>query len=254
MARLTDKVILVTGATSGIGADIARLCGREGAAVIVAGRNAERGGAVAAESGGNARFMALDITSETAWRETIRQVVSDCGRLDVLVNNAAYSEPGTIETTTLEAFNRVHETNVQGLFLGCQAAIAVMKEQASPASIINILSSNALKPRANTLAYSSSKSAGITLTRTVALHCAEQKYPIRCNGILPGVVDTPLLEDYLDKMPDREQAMAAILAPYPIGRFLTGTEIASGAVFLASEESSGMTGAMLSIDGGATAG
>ena len=253
MRRLTGKVILITGSTSGIGADAARRCAGEGASVIVSGRNAERGNAVAAECGDNAIFLALDITGEESWKNGIASIVEGYGRLDVLVNNAACMQPGTIETTSLEALDQIFAANVRGLVIGCQQAIAVMKEQNTPSSIVNILSTVAVKTLSTTLAYGGSKAAGLNMTKSIALHCAEQRYPIRCNAILPGGVATPMFNANLAAAPDREEALQAIIASHPIGRLLEGPEIASGVVYLASDESSGVTGAHFAVDGGQTA-
>ena len=250
MGRLTDKVVLVTGATSGIGVDIAQRCIEEGAFVGVAGRSAERGEAVAEKLGDRAHFIALDVVSENSWQEAIDRVVDCFGRLDVLVNNAGVMTPCDVENTSLDLFQHTMSTNAGGLFLGCKLALAQMKEQGTPASLVNVLSTTALKTSAWTLAYGASKAASLSMTKSIALHCAEMGYDIRCNAVLPGVVMTPMVEGVLNAAPDREAALANLTESHPIGRLIEGREVANAVLYYASSESSGVTGSQLSVGGG----
>ncbi|MGV6808148.1 MAG: SDR family oxidoreductase [bacterium] len=253
MGRLSNKVVLVTGATSGIGIDIARRCVEEGAKVAAAGRNAERGEAVAAELGDNAVFVQLDVSSEDSWQATMQKIVDTFGRLDVLVNNAGVMTPCDVENTSVDLFRDTIMTNAGGVFMGCKLAIAQMKTQNAPASLVNVLSTTALKTSAWTLAYGASKAAALSVTKSIALHCAQAGYDIRCNAVLPGVVMTPMVENVLNASPDREATLAALVADHPIGRLMTGTEVANAVIYYASEESSGVTGSHFAVDGGQTA-
>jgi len=247
MQRLNKKVALITGATSGIGADIARVFSAEGATVVVAGRNAERGATVASECGGDSYFLALDVAEKTHWIRGVQSILDRLGRLDVLVNNAAYMQPGDFESIDLADLDTTYAVNIRGLVIGCQQALAVMKRQATPASIINILSAAALRPKVFITQYAASKAMGLSLTQSLALHCAQQGYPIRCNAILPGGVRTPMLEAACGH---NEEALAAVAASHPIGRMLEGREVAQAAVYLASDAASGITGIGLPVDGG----
>ena len=253
MGRLSEKVVLVTGATSGIGIDIARRCVEEGAFVYAAGRNRERGEAVAVELGAQAEFLQLDVSLEDSWEKAMGHVIDTSGRLDVLVNNAGILLTRDVESTEIDQFQQILMNNAGGVFLGCKHAIAVMKKQQSPASLVNVLSTTALKTSAWTMAYGASKAASLSITKSIALYCAEQGYPIRCNALLPGVVMTPMVEEMLKESPDPEATISALIASHPIGRAVEGKEVANAVIYFASEESSGVTGAHFAVDGGQTA-
>lgn len=254
MARLAGKVVMVTGGTSGIGIDICRRVAEEGAKVAVCGRNAERGEAVASSIGDAAQFVALDVSDEQSWSAAIELVFGQHGALDVLVNNAGVMTPSSIEETSADLFRSIVMTNAGGILFGCQQAIAAMKQSQGQCSLVNVLSTTAVKTSAWTLAYGASKAAALSMTRSIALHCAEQQYPIRCNAVLPGVVMTPMVEQLLDAAPDREAALAGLVSSHPIGRLVTGTEVADAVVYFASDESTGVTGTHFMVDGGMTAG
>ncbi|MEM6300575.1 MAG: SDR family oxidoreductase [Pseudomonadota bacterium] len=253
MSRLKDKVVLVTGATSGIGTDIARACAEQGGIVAVAGRDKNRGEAVARELGEPAVFIPLDVSNESAWTAAIDQLSKSFGGIDVLVNNAGVMTPSGVEDTSLDLFQQTMMINAGGVFLGCKHAIANMRSKDKGGSIVNVLSTTALKTSAWTMAYGASKAAALSLTKSVALHCAESNYNIRCNAVLPGVVMTPMVEGVVAAAPDREAALAQLASQHPIGRMLEGREVAAAVVYFASEESSGVTGAHFAVDGGMTA-
>ena len=253
MSRLQNKVVLVTGATSGIGTDIARRCVEEGAKVAIAGRSVERGEAVSAELGNNTIFVQLDVASEESWQQAIDLVVKKWGCLDVLVNNAGVMTPCDVENTSVDLFQQTVMTNAGGVFMGCKAAIGQMKKQNTSAALVNVLSTTALKTSAWTMAYGASKSAALSITKSIALHCAEQQYDIRCNAVLPGIVMTPMVENVISVSPDKEAALAALIASHPIGRLITGDEVANAVIYFACEESVGVTGSHFAVDGGLTA-
>jgi NAD(P)-dependent dehydrogenase (short-subunit alcohol dehydrogenase family) len=247
-----NKVVLVTGAASGIASAVASAFLDSGARVVAADiapfdeRFARWGEAV--------RTVSLDVSSESGWRSVILDVMRLEGRLDVLINVAGILEAGGIEAVTPDALMRTLDVNTKGVFIGCREAIAVMKSSASPTAIVNIASANAVKAQSWTSAYAASKAAVVSLTRTTALHCAEQRYPIRINAILPGIVMTPMVERILASSPDPEAALAGLKVYHPTGRLLEPKEIASVAVFLASDGASGITGAAIAVDCGMTAG
>ncbi len=251
MGRLTDKVALITGGASGIGAAAARRFAAEGARVIVADVQADLGQAVAAEVGGV--FLHLDVAHEPDWRKAASEIHDRHGRLDVVFNNAGVVCGQSIEDVDLATWNRVIGINLTGVMLGCQTGIRLMK--ANPGgpsgSLINTASTAAYGALPGDVAYSSTKSAVRLLTKAVAVHCARAGYAIRCNSLHPGATDTPILAPALQAAP---QLISAFNAMSPMGRMGRPEEIAAMAVFLASDESSYVTGAELLVDGGMMAG
>jgi NAD(P)-dependent dehydrogenase (short-subunit alcohol dehydrogenase family) len=247
-----NKVVLVTGAASGMGAAVA-LAFLEGGARVVAADIAPFDTRFV-EWSDMLRTVTLDVSSERAWRSTIAEVMAREGQLDVLVNVAGILEAGGIETVTPEGLMRTLDVNTKGVFIGCREAIAAMKSSPTETAIVNIASANAVKAQSWTSAYAASKAAVVSLTRTTALHCAEQRYPIRVNAILPGIVMTPMVERILAASADPAAALAGLKVYHPNGRLLDPKEIASVAVFLASPGASGITGAAIAVDCGMTAG
>jgi NAD(P)-dependent dehydrogenase (short-subunit alcohol dehydrogenase family) len=256
MARLAEKIALITGAARGIGAAIAKAFVDEGATVWLS--DIDDATDLAASLGPQARFIQLDVRDEAAWQRTVDAVLARDGRLDVLVNNAGITglEAGAAhdpEHATLEDWRAVHCTNLDGAFLGCKYAIRAMRPTGS-GSIVNISSRSGLVGIPGAAAYASSKAALRNHTKSVALYCAEQGLAIRCNSIHPAAVLTPMWEPMLGTGPDRAARMAAIARDTPLRRFGRPEEVAALAVLLASDEATYMTGAELSIDGGLLAG
>lgn len=251
MTRLQDKIALITGAAGAIGAAIAQRCAAEGAVVCVADIDEAGGEALADDLGAPAFFLHLNVTEEQDWQDAITALLVKHGRLDILVNNAGTLETGTIEDTSLTQWRDLQETNATGTFLGCQAAVRTMKTTGGGV-IINMASQAAVRPRAPTTAYSASKAAIVNLTKTVALHCAEQNYAIRCNVVLPGAIDTKMIYKNRAAGQDEDAFIRSVHARYPMGRMGTADEVADAVVFLASDESRFMTGAQLRVDGGGT--
>lgn len=251
MKRLDGKIALVTGAAGDIGAEIARRFVAEGAVVCVSDINQDLGSALATELGDQTFFEHMDVTQENDWQAVLETLLARLKRLDILVNNAGTLETGNIENTSLAQWQRIQDVNATSTFLGCQAAVKAMKETGGGV-IINMASQAAVRPRSPTTAYSASKAAIVNLTKTVALHCAEQGYGIRCNVILPGAIDTQMI--YKNRTADQSQEafVASVNARYPMGRMGTAAEVADAAVFLASDESRFMTGTQLRVDGGGT--
>jgi NAD(P)-dependent dehydrogenase (short-subunit alcohol dehydrogenase family) len=262
MPRLKNKVALVTGAARGIGAAICRAFADEGAQVLVTDLDEAGAAEVAREIGPAARHLRLDVREELAWVCAMAQALDAHGRLDVLVNNAGISgfEQGVVphdpEHASLESWHAVHRTNLDGVFLGCKHAIRVMRRAGTGASgsIINISSRSGMVGIPGAAAYASSKAAVRNHTKTVALYCAEQGLPIRCNSIHPAAILTPMWEPLLGDGPDRAEKMAAFVADTPLRRFGTPEEVAAVAVLLASDEARYITGAEFHVDGGILAG
>ncbi|QDW66627.1 glucose 1-dehydrogenase [Luteimonas granuli] len=257
--RLMGKVALVTGAARGIGEAIARAFVAEGAWVQVTDIDVEQGARVAASLGDRAEFLRLDVRDETDWREATDAVLRAHGRLDVVVNNAGitgfegHAGPHDPEHASLAAWRSVHETNLDGVFLGCKHAIRAMRATGT-GSIINISSRSGLVGIPAAAAYASSKAGVRNHTKTVALYCAGQGMQVRCNSIHPAAILTPMWEPMLGTGPERDANMAMFVQDTPLRRFGTPEEVAAMAVMLASDEACYITGAELNIDGGILAG
>jgi NAD(P)-dependent dehydrogenase (short-subunit alcohol dehydrogenase family) len=255
--RLNGKVCLITGAARGIGAAIARAFAAEGAQVIVTDINGAGTTALAGDIG--AAPMRLDVRSEADWDAVMTATLARFGRLDVLVNNAGITgfEAGAVahdpEHADLADWRAVHETNLDGVFLGCRAAIRAMRRTGS-GSIINIASRSGVVGIPAAAAYASSKAAIRNHTKTVALYCAEQGLGVRCNAICPAAILTPMWEPMLGDGPNREANMAAFVADTPLRRFGRPEEVAAIAVMLASDECPYLTGTDIHVDGGILAG
>lgn len=259
MMRLEGKIALVTGAARGIGEAIARAFLNEGASVYLSDINDELGINTTKKLGSFAKYVHLDVRNEQDWESVIHFIASSHGGIDILVNNAGITgfESGDLvhdpENASLEAWRSVHQTNLDGVFLGCKYAIKAMRTRGS-GSIINISSRSGLIGIPGAAAYASSKAAVRNHTKSVALHCAEQGLKIRCNSIHPAAILTPMWEPMLGNGPDREARMAEIVSDTPLRRFGLPEEVAALAVLLASDEAAYMTGTELNIDGGILAG
>ncbi len=255
-ARLLNKTTLVTGAAGGIGAAICRRFSEEGAQVVVSDRDPELAEAVATSLravGGQALALPLDVCSEEHWTRAIEATLGAFSGLHVLVNNAGIALIDTAESAELADWQKVQQVNGEGVFLGTRAGIAAMKEGGG--SIIN-LSSIAGKIGTPFMAsYNYSKGGVSTFTKSAALHCAENGYPVRVNSIHPGYIDTGMFAAGFTGMPEDQASRARqrVLDSIPLGRLGTPRDIANGCVYLASDESAYVTGSELVIDGGYTA-
>jgi NAD(P)-dependent dehydrogenase (short-subunit alcohol dehydrogenase family) len=248
--RLDGKVMLVTGATSGIGAAIALEAAKEGAKLFLTGRSAERGEAIRKQCN-SAAFLALDVAQKGAAETLVDATVKQFSRLDILVNNAGIVHRHTAETATDQEWDDVIATNVTGVFRMSRAALKQMKKQGG-GTIINIGSDWALVGGRNAFAYCASKGAVAQMTRAMAVDFARDN--IRVNCICPGDIETPMLASGIAKRGmTLEEGLKHLAAAIPMGRVAQPREIARAAMFLASDDSSFMTGAMLSVDGGSTA-
>lgn len=248
--RLAGKVALVTGAASGIGAACARLFAAEGARVVVTDVQDEKGRAVAAAIGG--LYLTHDVAREEAWTAAVAAALAAYGRLDVLVNNAGIFIPQTIEDCDLAVWNKVLGVNLTGTMLGCKHAVRAMKANpGGPAgSIVNVSSITGYIGLASAAAYTASKGGVRLLTKSVAVHCARAYRTIRCNSLHPGTIDTPMNQVAFDASGDPEGMRALFDTMQPVGRMASAAEMAACALFLASDESSFVTGAELLADGG----
>ena len=250
MGRLNGKVALISGGARGQGAAEARMFAREGAKAVIGDVLDAEGISVAAdiaEAGGDAIYLHLDVTSENDWRDAIQTAVAKFGKLNVLVNNAAIWRKSLVEETTVEDWDAILDVNAKGVFLGTKLAIPEMRKDGG-GSIINISSTAGLVGSLRSSAYGASKGAVRLLTKATAVQYAKEG--IRANSIHPGPIDTVMIQQvWQGDEQNREEAIART----PLGRIGTPDDIAYGALFLASDESSFMTGTELVIDGGNTA-
>ena len=251
--RLSGKTAFITGGASGIGAASARRFAELGAKVILADLNLTKAEALAGELGSAALAVPLDVTDPDSWTRAIAAAQSAFGPLTTLVNSAGISVPANIEDETLEGFRRTLAINLEGAFLGCKFGVAALKGGAG-GSIINVASTLGVRGGAIFPSYGASKGGLRTLTRSVAMHCAEQGYDIRVNAILPGAIHTEMVDGYIAAGiaagGTREAVIAGFANVHPMKRLGRPDEPANAIVFLASDESSFTTGAELTVDGG----
>jgi len=251
--RLQNKVVLLSGGASGIGAATARRVVREGGRAAIADRDEDRGRALASEIGKGAIFVPLDVTREQDWQNAVETTVRQWGGLHGLLNAAGVGARSDIETCTLAEYRRINDVNSLGTFLGCKAAIGAMKNSGAGGSIVNISSVLGLRGASYALAYSASKGAVRSLTKQVALHCAFMKYNIRCNSVHPGYIDTPMIAPRLEQPVGNLSGRQWLEQLHPMGRLGRADEVADMILFLLSGESSFSTGAEFVCDGGLTA-
>jgi len=252
--RVEGKVALITGGASGLGECSAQLLVREGGRVVIADINEEKGRALAKSLGGAAQFVLLDVTQEAQWQAAIAFAVAKFGALHVLVNSAGIGLTKNVEEIALEEWRKVHAIDLDGVFLGCKHGVTEIKKHTSKlgGSIINISSISGIIAGHNMAAYNSAKAGVRLLSKSVALHCARSGYNIRSNSVHPTFIDTPILDRHRARF--GQEVMAQKLGKQvPIGRLGRPEEVGWGIVYLASDESSFMTGAELIIDGGISA-
>lgn len=248
--RLRDKVCIITGGASGIGRATSLIFAREGATVIVADKSETAARDVAAQAGGGAFAVAVDVSKSADVSRMIDEVVTRCGRLDVLVNNAGYGIPGDVTQTAEDDWNALMAVNVNGVFFGCKYAIPQMRKQGGGAIVntASIVANVGIRDRA---AYCASKGAVAALTRAMALdHVADK---IRINAIAPGTIDSPYFQDMFAKSPRAAEMRRELEARQAMNRLGQPEEIANGILFLASDEASFVTGSVMMVDGGMTA-
>lgn len=259
MTRLDGKIALITGAARGIGAAIAEAFIAEGATVWLSDLDDAAVAARAEALGPHARARRLDVREPADWAAAMAAVRARDGVLDVLVNNAGITgfEPGfgpqDPEHASLADWHAVHRTNLDGVFLGCQAALREMRARGT-GSLINLSSRSGQVGIAGAAAYAASKAAVRNHSKTVALYCAEQGWRIRCNSLHPAAILTPMWEPLLGEGPEREQRLRDFVHDTPLQRFGRPEEVAAVAVLLASDEATYITGAEITLDGGLLAG
>jgi 3(or 17)beta-hydroxysteroid dehydrogenase len=254
MTRLQGKTALVTGGAMGIGKACCELFAREGAGVVVTDVQETEGRKVAekiAADGGAAVFAKLDVSREEDWRQALDFARRHYGGLDVLVNNAGVDAAADVEHETLDGWRRLQSINLDGVFLGVKHGVAAMKARGG--SIINLSSIEGLIGDPDLAAYNASKGGVRLLTKSAALYCAHAGYGIRVNAVCPGYIWTPMVENFVNGTDDPEATKKRLVSLHPLGRLGEPDDVAYGVLYLASDESTFVTGTELVIDGGYTA-
>ena len=258
VGRVEGKIALVTGAANGLGRCTALTLAREGAVVIATDLQAERGASLVAEieaAGAAAQFLRHDVTDEDAWSSVIADIKRRHGRLDVLVNNAGIGLSSPVVDMSFADWRRQVAVNLDGVFLGVKHALPLMRESGG-GSIINVSSIAGIKASPNVSGYCATKGAVRLFTKSVALECAALKDGVRVNSLHPGIVETAIWDTLIGTGPDGSNArprgptIAGLTAQaVPLGRPGRPEEVAAGVLWLASDESSYVTGTELVIDG-----
>lgn len=244
--RLKDKVAIVTGAASGFGEGIARVFSREGASIVVADVNEERGKSVAA-SLPKASFIRCDVSKSADVKAMVEAAQSEYGGLDILVNNAGITHKRQPMLDVGEdEFDRIYAVNVKGIYLGAMHGVPALVQRGGGV-ILNIASTAGIRPRPGLTWYNGTKGAAITLTRSMAIELAPDK--IRVCAINPVIGETALLESFMGG-PDSEEMRASFIAGIPLGRMSRPEDIANAALYLCSDEADFITGVCMEVDGG----
>lgn len=239
MARLKDKIVLITGAAGAVGAAAAKIIAGEGGIAITSDLAAQK------------MQHALDVTSEPDWLRIVAAIERAHGRLDGLLNTAGIAALGSIEETDYATWKKIMAVNLDGTFLGCKHALPLLKKQGG--SIVNLSSVAGLIGGHNFAAYNASKGGVRLLTKSVALHGARLDPKVRCNSVHPAFLEGPMVDTILDQTGFKDGARARLTRDIPLGRFGTAEEVAEMCVYLLSDESKFVTGAEFVIDGGLTA-
>lgn len=245
--KLTDKVAIVTGGASGFGRAICELYAAEGAKVVVADINGQGAREVAKGIGKQAHHVAVDVANKKEVDAMVAEAVTTFGGLDIMVNNAGYTHKNQpMLNVTEEEFDRIFDVNVKSIYLAAVACVPEMEKRGGGV-IINTASTAGLRPRPGLTWYNGSKGAAVTLTKSMAGELGPKK--IRVCAICPVIGETGMLERFMG-MPDTPENRARFLATIPLGRFSKPDDVANAALFLASPESSMITGVALEVDGG----
>ena len=247
--RLNGKVAIITGASKGLGLDVAKLFAKNGSKVVITDVN-DYDGLLETNKiqnqGDKASYFHLDVTSETDWSHLVSKVIKEFGKIDILVNNAGVYHRGNLEATEISDWDRVFSVNAKGVFIGTRAVLPEMKKQLK-GSIVSISSIAGIIGSKQSVAYNSAKGAIRLFTKSVAVQYADQG--IRANTIHPGPMETDMLNELFNTKEESEDRRTGI----PLGRFATVRDVSNGVLFLSSDEASLITGSELVIDGGWTA-
>lgn len=248
--RLLDRTCVITGGSGGIGEAVVRRFVAEGAEVLIADIDIDRARALAKEFGDAVTAIACDVRSEEQVKEVAKAAQARWSKVDILVNNAGSELNRTYDETSVEEWDRVLDTDLKGPWLLCKYLVPDMVARGS-GSVINISSLNGLVGFPLSTAYGSAKGGLVVFTRDMAIELASTG--VRINCVCPGVIATPMMERWTNKMPDQEAAQRMLEGTMPIGRMGRAEEVAGAILFFASDDSTLCQGSVLSVDGGFTA-
>ncbi len=255
MGRVQDKVAIITGAASGLGFAAARMLLKEGAKVVLTDVNREVLDSMPERLNdfSQSQFQTSfhDVTQEDSWIDLINKTENDQGKINILVNSAGISLGADVVSTDFDIWKKVHNVNLDSVFLGCKYAVPIMGKYGH-GSIINISSISGIVAGWNTAAYNSSKAGVRHLSKSVALFCAKKGYDVRCNSIHPAFVNTPIL-DPIKQAFGAEEAVAKLARQIPMNKIGDTDDVSYAILYLASEESKFMTGSEIVLDGGLSA-
>ena len=255
MGRVQDKVAIITGAASGLGFAAARKLLDEGAKVILTDVNREVLDSMPERLSefSETQFQSIfhDVTQEESWIDLINKTENDHGKINILVNSAGISLGADIVSTDFDIWKKVHQVNLDSVFLGCKYAVPVMGKYGH-GSIINISSISGIVAGWNTAAYNSSKAGVRHLSKSVALFCAKKGFEVRCNSVHPAFVNTPIL-DPIKQAFGADEAVAKLARQIPMNKIGDTDDVSYAILYLASDESKFMTGAEIVLDGGLSA-
>lgn len=262
MGRLDGKVGIITGAASGIGAATAVLFAQEGCMVVAADIDVEHGERVSGlikGKGGTCEFIEHDAADEDSWRKLVAEIMNRYGKLDILVNSAGIGFSKAIVDMSYDEWQRVLKVNLDSVFLGLKHCVAAIRKNGSGGAIVNVSSAAGIVAVPGASAYCTSKAGMLFLAKSAALESAAAKDGIRINSVLPGSVDTPIWKksnwwrEFSQSHGGDDKAMEFMAGGLPLKRMAKPEEIASGILYLVSEESTYVTGTELVIDGGYSA-
>ena len=255
MGRVQDKVAIITGAASGLGFAAARKLLEEGAKVILTDVNREVLDSMPERLSdfSETQFQAIfhDVTQEESWIDLINKTENDHGKINILVNSAGISLGADVVSTDFDIWKKVHQVNLDSVFLGCKYAVPVMGKYGH-GSIINISSISGIVAGWNTAAYNSSKAGVRHLSKSVALFCAKKGFEVRCNSVHPAFVNTPIL-DPIKQAFGADEAVAKLARQIPMNKIGDTDDVSYAILYLASDESKFMTGSEIVLDGGLSA-
>ncbi len=248
--RLKGQAAWISGSTAGIGEGIARLFAEEGAAVTIVGRNSENGERVVkeiADAGGKAIFTPCNVGDSDAVKASIDATVDAFGGLNILVNNAAIQHVQMLHEFSEDEWDSQMNVNVKSMFLAFKYAFPHLRKN-EKSYVVNVGSISSFVGQDRTPVYTTSKGAILQLSKSIALDYA--RFGIRCNCVCPGITDTPMLRKHLNALPNPDELLAERLRRVPLGTILTPNDVAKSILFLACDDSSGITGTSLLVDGG----